>query len=121
MPFFQGVSYDATFESMDVPEEMLELRDQRMRERGGKRVDDVEFTFEKGRWGHLGEATLWNRIKSHQDVGEVWYPDILKRIREEQAVAKAKAEETAGSVVERGEEQTQGTRLKEGVQAVKAH
>jgi len=45
----------------------------------------VEFTFEKGRWGHLGEATLWNRVKSHTDVGERWYPEILGMIRAEQA------------------------------------
>jgi hypothetical protein len=32
----------------------------------------------------LGEATLRNRVKSHPDVGERWYPDILAGIREEQ-------------------------------------
>jgi isopenicillin N synthase-like dioxygenase len=85
VPFFQGVSYDAQFEAMDVPEEVLKLRDQ-ARE---KRKDDVEFTFVKGRWGHLGEATLMNRIKSHPDVGERWYPNELKQIRAQQAAAKA--------------------------------
>jgi hypothetical protein len=34
--------------------------------------DDVEFTFRAGRWNHLGEATLANRIKSHPDVGQRW-------------------------------------------------
>jgi len=67
VPFFQGVSYDATFESMDVPEEVRALSQVR-----GERQDDVEFTFRKGRWGHLGEATLANRVKSHPDVGERW-------------------------------------------------
>lgn len=62
----------------------------RNRRRVGK-GDDVEFTFEKGRWGHLGEATLTNRVKSHPDVGERWYPDLLKEIREEQR-EKVKAE-----------------------------
>lgn len=85
VPFFQGVSYDAQFEAMDVPEDVLKLRDQ-ARE---KRKDDVEFTFVKGRWGHLGEATLMNRIKSHPDVGERWYPNELKQIRAQQAAAKA--------------------------------
>ena len=87
IPFFQGVSYDATFESVDIPAQILELRDQRMKDRG-ERVggkDDVEFTFRKGRWGHLGEATLMNRIKSHPDVGERWYKELLQGIREEQA------------------------------------
>lgn len=71
VPFFQGVSYDARFEEMGVPEEVRELaRD--LREKRGGRKDDVEFTFVKGRWGHLGEATLMNRVKSHPDVGERW-------------------------------------------------
>jgi len=90
VPFFQGVSYDAQFEAMDVPEAVLKLRDEA---RQGRR-DDVEFTFVKGRWGHLGEATLMNRIRSHPDVGERWYPEQLAQIRAQQArevQAKSKA------------------------------
>jgi isopenicillin N synthase-like dioxygenase len=68
VPFFQGVSYDAKFEAMDVPSGVLKLRDEARK----ARKDDVEFTFVKGRWGHLGEATLMNRVKSHPDVGERW-------------------------------------------------
>ena len=71
IPFFQGVSYDATFESMDVPESVKELRKQILAKRGG-RLDDIEFTFVKGQWSKLGEATLYNRIKSHPDVSEIW-------------------------------------------------
>jgi isopenicillin N synthase-like dioxygenase len=67
VPFFQGVSYDARFEEMDVPEELRKMRDSARR-----KVDDVEFTFRPGRWGHLGEATLANRVKSHPDVGARW-------------------------------------------------
>lgn len=67
VPFFQGVSYDAKFEEMDVPEDVRQLKEEK-----GKRRDDVEFTFVKGRWGHLGEATLMNRVRSHPDVGERW-------------------------------------------------
>jgi isopenicillin N synthase-like dioxygenase len=71
VPFFQGVSYDARFEEMEVPEAVAALRE------GGavvrrRRADDVEFTFRAGRWAHLGEATLMNRVKSHPDVGERW-------------------------------------------------
>ncbi|KAF3041670.1 hypothetical protein E8E12_003089 [Didymella heteroderae] len=64
IPFFQGVSYDARFEAMDVPESVLKLRDEARK----ARKDDVEFTFVKGKWRHLGEATLMNRVKSHPDV-----------------------------------------------------
>jgi isopenicillin N synthase-like dioxygenase len=84
IPFFQGVSLDATFESMEVPEEVKEMR-RKVMVRNGGRLDNIEFTFRKGRYKHLGEATLMNRIKSHPDVGERWYPDLLAQIREEQA------------------------------------
>lgn len=84
IPFFQGVSYDATFEAVDIPQEIMAIREEILRNRGVDRMDDVEFTFTKGKWGHLGEATLTNRVKSHPDVGVRWYPEILVRIREEQ-------------------------------------
>lgn len=84
IPFFQGVSYDAKFESMDVPDNVRALRAEILAREGGRR-DDVEFTFVKGRWNHLGEATLMNRVKSHPDVGQRWYPDLLAQIRKQQA------------------------------------
>ncbi|KEF56713.1 uncharacterized protein A1O9_06903 [Exophiala aquamarina CBS 119918] len=116
IPFFQGVSYDATFESMDVPESVKKLRADVLEKRGGQRLDDIEFTFIKGMWSRLGEATLMNRIKSHPDVGERWvsvnfpvrdcahtdnatvqYPDLLKKIHEQEAgeAAKSAAKEAA--------------------------
>lgn len=66
IPFFQGVSFDAEFDNMGVPEEVKRLRP------AGQRKDDVEFTFKVGKYASLGEATLMNRIKSHPDVGEKW-------------------------------------------------
>lgn len=100
IPFFQGVSYDATFESMEVPDSVKQLRKDILTRRGG-RLDDIEFTFVKGMWSRLGEATLMNRIKSHPDVSEIWvsflnmqildltdswkYPDLLQQIRNQQA------------------------------------
>jgi len=91
VPFFQGVSYDARFEEMDVPGEVRGLKERLVSERGGRRRDDVEFTFVKGKWGHLGEATLVNRVKSHPDVGERWYPQMLAGIRREQEEAGKRA------------------------------
>lgn len=102
VPFFQGVSLDAEFEELNdwengggvgkVPEEIKELR-RKVVERNGGRLDDVEFTFKGGDVGKtLGEATLRNRIKSHPDVGERWYPEILEEIRAAQAKEKEEAE-----------------------------
>jgi isopenicillin N synthase-like dioxygenase len=78
IPFFQGVSYDASFESMDVPEKVKALRQEVLKRRGEK-LDDIEFTFIKGMWSRLGEATLMNRIKSHPDVGERWVSSVVFR------------------------------------------
>lgn len=104
VPFFQGVSYDSTFECVDIPTEVLAMRDAEISRRGGARTDDVEFTFEKGRWGHLGEATLENRVRSHPDVGERWYPQILERVRRKQRIAATAAAEAKGGGPERVEQ-----------------
>ncbi|TVY45960.1 putative 2-oxoglutarate-dependent dioxygenase [Lachnellula subtilissima] len=108
VPFFQGVSLDAEFEELNdldggggvgrVPEEVREMR-KRVVARNGGRLDDVEFTFSGGRGARtLGEATLKNRIKSHPDVGERWYPDILAEIRAQQEREKADAEKKVAFV-----------------------
>ncbi|RPB04401.1 Clavaminate synthase-like protein [Choiromyces venosus 120613-1] len=97
IPFFQGVSYDATFESMDVPEEVKALKQEIMRKEGGQK-DEVETTFKKGgRFKHLGEATLMNRVKSHPDVGGKYYPDLLKIVREQEKVDKEQSVDKPGS------------------------
>ena len=121
VPFFQGVSYDATFESVDIPAEILAMRDERLRQRGGKLgIDDVEFTFTKGRWKHLGEATLVNRVKSHVDVGERWYPEILAQVRAEQATA-AKVKAEGLDEVNASQAGDQAVGVVEGPQAIRAH
>lgn len=68
---------------MHVPEHVRALKNDLLEAQNGHRRDDVEFTFVKGKWSHLGEATLMNRIKSHTDVGERWYPDLLAKLREQ--------------------------------------
>lgn len=94
IPFFQGVRNDAEFEDLEkvgvgkVPEAIKEQR-RKVLEANGGRLDDVEFTFRGGGVAKtLGEATLRNRVKSHPDVGERWYPDILAQIREEQRLER---------------------------------
>lgn len=93
IPFFQGVSGDASFDDLEnvgvgaVAEHVREQRRRVLERNGGVRLDDVEFTFRKGGVAKtLGEATLRNRVKSHPDVGERWYPDILEGLRAEGVV-----------------------------------
>ncbi|KAF5868617.1 putative isopenicillin n protein [Botrytis fragariae] len=90
VPFFQGVRGSTRFEELnevgigEVKEEVRQMR-RKVLESVGGRLDDVEFTFRGGgKADTLGEATLRNRIKSHVDVGEKWYPEILADIRAEQ-------------------------------------
>jgi len=108
VPFFQGVSLDAEFDELNdleggggvgkVPEEVKEMR-RRVVERNGGRLDDVEVTFRSGGTARtLGEATLRNRIKSHPDVGERWYPDILAEIRAQQKREREEAERRKAAV-----------------------
>ncbi|POS77387.1 hypothetical protein DHEL01_v204213 [Diaporthe helianthi] len=96
VPFFQGVAADTTFEDLEavgvgeVPAEVRRLREEVLEANGGRRLDDVEFTFRGGGVARtLGEATLRNRVKSHPDVGERFYPDILAQIREEEEARAA--------------------------------
>jgi hypothetical protein len=88
IPFFQGVSYDAAFESMTIPQHVFDLKNEFIRkardssgekEEGGIDArEEIEFTFKKQQFDRLGQATLMNRVKSHPDVGEKWYPDLLE-------------------------------------------
>ncbi|KAI1423251.1 hypothetical protein F5Y12DRAFT_786210 [Xylaria sp. FL1777] len=121
IPFFQGVRGSSTFEELEsigVGEVPEAIKDQRRKvlEANGGRLDDVEFTFRSGGIAKtLGEATLRNRVKSHPDVGERWYPDILRSIREQQArEAQEKAQKAEQISV-------QNEAIDLGRQAVKAH
>lgn len=51
------MSYDATFESMEVPEEVKALKKTLVNH------NMVEMEFKKEKFERLGEATLMNRIK----------------------------------------------------------
>ncbi|KAI1334367.1 putative isopenicillin N synthetase [Xylariaceae sp. FL0016] len=120
IPFFQGVRGSSTFEELEtvgagnVPEAIKEQRRQVLEANGG-RLDDVEFTFRSGGIAKtLGEATLRNRVKSHPDVGERWYPDILRDIREQQAQEALKKEQVT-------EISASGEAVEISRQAVRAH
>ncbi|KAI1119220.1 hypothetical protein F5Y14DRAFT_126101 [Nemania sp. NC0429] len=125
IPFFQGVRGGATFAELetvgvgDVPEAVKAQRRRVLEANGGRRLDDVEFTFRSGGVTKtLGEATLWNRVKSHPDVGEKWYPDILRRIREQQA---REAQEKAQKAAAEAASGVQGEAVDVNRQAVTAH
>ncbi|KAK9325422.1 hypothetical protein V1517DRAFT_254241 [Lipomyces orientalis] len=88
VPFFQGVSYDARFAEIDLPPHVLALKN---RLRANK--DDVEMTFKHSMFDHIGEATLLNRVKSHKDVAERWYPDLLVEVEKRKEVLRSRLTE----------------------------
>jgi hypothetical protein len=100
IPFFQGVGLDVEFKGLDMPVEIREMRRKVVERFGGR--DDVEFTFKPGRYKCIGEATLMNRIKSHPDVGERWYPQLLKQIRDMQAAERSQKDKEAGAAESTG-------------------
>ena len=130
VPFFQGVSYDATFESVDVPDAVLAEK-RAWRERAAREAraqgraveaDEVEFTFVRGRFAHLGEATLWNRCKSHPDVAARWFPRIWAEILEERRREGRTAEALMGEEPAEGGQRMGVAGLdREGAKAVEAH
>ncbi|KAI1378797.1 putative isopenicillin N synthetase [Hypoxylon crocopeplum] len=131
IPFFQGVRPSTTFEELEsvgvgrVPDSVMRRREKVLEANGG-RLDDVEFTFRKGGVANtLGEATLRNRVKSHPDVGERWYPDILRDIRKEQAKeVTRKQEQTQSAATAEGEvnvDVNTNTSAQAQVPAVEAH
>lgn len=89
IPFFQGVSYNGDFSSVDIPEHIRIEKAEFLSREGGKK-DEVEFTFFKGgRFKNFGEATLYNRAKSHMDVAERWYPELYQQIKDDQTLGTA--------------------------------
>ena len=60
-----------------------------------------------------------NRVKSHMDVGERWYPEILAQVRAEQAAMRVKVEGPGEASVSRAGEQNVG--VTEGPQTIRAY
>ncbi|CAI4218576.1 unnamed protein product [Parascedosporium putredinis] len=87
-----AASASARFRIMCVGSELLSLRS-----RGSVRRCGVHVPV--GRGGQdAGEATLRNRVKSHPDVAERWYPDLLQDVMAEQARIKSARKEVHKAV-----------------------
>jgi isopenicillin N synthase-like dioxygenase len=74
-PVFQGVSPDLSAEkiSLIIPSHIRDLvKDDKVK-------SDAEATFNEMFRTSIGEATLIARVTSHQDVGQRWYPEVLRK------------------------------------------
>lgn len=74
-PIFQGVQIDLAKDKIDlkIPQHVKDLvRDEKVR-------SEAEATFNKMFGENVGEAVLISRITSHQDVGAMWYPELLEK------------------------------------------
>lgn len=81
VPFFQTIDLDAHKAAVDaIPAEVVAERDARDAQIKDWGVD-VGFQFTPDVAKHpVGHAVFRNRIKSHQDVAQRWYPEILKEV-----------------------------------------
>lgn len=81
VPFFQTIDLDAHKAAVDaIPAEVIAERDARDAQIEGWGAD-VGFQFIPDVSKHpVGHSVFRNRIKSHQDVAQRWYPDILQEV-----------------------------------------
>jgi isopenicillin N synthase-like dioxygenase len=75
IPFFMGLPLDLTVSEMRsyIPAEVRSLR----RDKDGQKAVDESAvaSFLDPRWDSLGESQLRKWIRSHEDVGRIWYGD----------------------------------------------
>lgn len=81
VPFFLTIDLDLHKHALsDIPQNVLALKEERDRKIRDWDVD-VGFQFRPDVSKHpVGHAVFRNRIKSHQDVAQRWYPEILKEV-----------------------------------------
>jgi isopenicillin N synthase-like dioxygenase len=72
IPFFMGLPLDMTVSEIRryIPEEVRRLR-------SSVGSDAVVSDFLDPRWDSLGESQLRKWIRSHREVGEKWYGDVV--------------------------------------------
>ncbi|KAJ5179085.1 hypothetical protein N7492_002295 [Penicillium capsulatum] len=82
IPFFQGVRLDLTLDQLKESAahivQRIPVSDDRK-----KRAVDVPSEFLSPLYSCFGEAHLRNRILSHPDVGQRWYPELHARYSRE--------------------------------------
>lgn len=80
IPFFSTIDLDARKAAVGLPEAVLKLRDDRDR-LIDKWAVDVGFQFSPDLAKNpVGHAVFRNRIKSHQDVAQKWWPEVYKEV-----------------------------------------
>lgn len=81
IPFFQTVDTEAYQEKLaNFPPEVLSLRDNRDQQLTAWGTDiGFQFTPDLTK-SPAGYSVFKNRIKSHQDVAERWYPEVLREV-----------------------------------------
>ena len=83
IPFFQTIDLDAYKKDLgNIPSQVLEMRDERDIKLS-QWSKDAGFQFTPQLDHPIGHFVFRNRIKSHQNVAEKWYPDILKEVMEQ--------------------------------------
>lgn len=79
IPFFQNVKIESVLEPLKIDDKFLQMRD----ERDTNRKQSVAFQFKPVLNEPIAVSVFKNRIKSHRDVSERWWPKELAKIDEE--------------------------------------
>ncbi|KAH8430570.1 isopenicillin N synthase family dioxygenase [Aspergillus melleus] len=82
IPFFLGVRMDLTLAQLEESAKHIVERIPASDDRK-KRAVDVPSEFLSPLYSCFGEAYLRNRILSHPDVGQKWYPELYERYSKE--------------------------------------
>lgn len=82
VPFFQTINLDSYKKVLALPEDILDKTVQR--DKTIKEWGQIGFQFIPNiNKDPVGVSVFKNRIKSHQDVAQRWYPEILQQVLKE--------------------------------------
>lgn len=79
IPFFQSVKLDLTTEEIDENRELINGLITEGPKDLQRRQKATSSEFLDPKYSCFGEAHLRNRIISHRDVSEIWYPELKKK------------------------------------------
>jgi isopenicillin N synthase-like dioxygenase len=81
VPFFQGVRLGLTKDECKELWDHFDPEKWQTREsEEGKKIDSAFLT---GRYDTWGESQLRTKVRSHRDVGKIWYPDVFESYTKE--------------------------------------
>ncbi|KAF5012828.1 hypothetical protein FDECE_1117 [Fusarium decemcellulare] len=85
IPFFQGIDPSLTLDALKSAAAHI-VSEVPVSDNAKKRAVDVPSEYLSPLYSCLGEAYLRNRVISHPDVGQKWYPDLYTKYSQQKLV-----------------------------------